>query len=452
MIKGAALTLATSVDPHTRAESTTDLDVSGLWRHRFPSADLVRAAGGLLTPFPAWDGREGPRARLVIAAGAVQVARTDPARCERQHERTERATRIRSNLGAADLLLETHLEEADAVLEAAVAVGDFDAAADAGAWSDHLAGRIATRDRDVEPSRSITSWSAKSRSRMVLALAQLDYAPLFDGGGIPAMLTLTYPGDWLTVAPSAKVCKGHVDAFKKRFQRAYGVPLVGVWKREFQRRGAPHYHVLMVPPGPRPGLPSFSAWCSATWAAVVAHPDPEEYARHVLAGTGLDYAEGMRSRDPKRLAVYFSKHGSFGSKDYQNHAPEEWADTGSVGRFWGVWGLEKVTATVEVSEVEARAAARTIRRWQRANGFRVQREVWRTDTRTGVMRKRKSGVRVGARLRGVAGFAVVNDGPAFVGQLVRHLDAVREDAHDREITAWLASPGRLRSVAALPAS
>lgn len=417
------------------------LDVSALWSPAFPSSDLVRAAAGLLTPSPSWDGREGPRARLVVAAGAVQVARTDPARAERTHERAVRTRMIDTNNAAGDLTVDERLDAADGFLERAVAAGDFDLARWAGDGADYLAVRARGRDADRPASRSITSWSSKSRSRMVLALAQLDYAPLFDGLGLPVMLTLTYPGDWLPVAGSAKVCKAHVDALKKRFHRTYGRPLVGVWKREFQRRGAPHYHVLMCPP--KHG-PAFGPWVSRTWADVVGHPDPDERSRHAMAGTGLDYAEGMRARDPKRLAVYFSKHGSYGAKEYQNVAPEAWGT--SVGRFWGVWGLEKVTAAVEVSEVEAVAAARTIRRWQRANGFRVQRQVWRTNTRTGAQRRRNSGVWVGARMRGVAGFAVVNDGPAFVGQLVRHLDAVREDAWADEISSWLGNPARLRRI------
>lgn len=449
------------------------LDVASLWSHGFPSADLVRAAGALLSPLPSEstpgvDGRryltaEGPRARLVVGPGAVQVARTDPARRERTAERARSNARRSADLLAADRLLEVRLEDSDDLVRAAGVVGDWAAAEEAGAWSDYLAGRIRRRDREdtpAPPSRSITAWSSKSRANMVKVLALLDYAPLFDGGGTPAMVTLTYPGAWQVVAPSAPVCKAHLDALKKRFLRFYGFPLVAVWKREFQRRGAPHYHLLMTPPPVqlRQGRRwTFQQWLADAWVSIVDADhrlSPEDRAAMLRVHLGprvVDFSEGMRARDPKRLAVYFSKHGSFGAKDYQNDAPAEWtgsvapyADQGSVGRFWGSWGLEKALAVVEVSAVEATAAARTLRRWQRANGFRVQRTVWRTDTRTGVQRRRKSGVWVGARMRsGSAGFAVVNDGPAMLSQLARHLDAVREDAHDREVSDWLADPVRL---------
>src|SRR5262249_22744392 len=147
-------------------------------------------------------------------------------------------------------------------------------------------------------------------------------------GRLPAMVTLTYPGDWLPVAPSAAAMMGHLKAFRRRYERAWGEPLRCAWKKEYQLRGAPHWHAYMVPPaGTAAGLP-FKQWLSLTWASIVAHPDPEQYRRHLLAGTGVDYAEGMRSADPKRLAVYFSKHGSYRAKDRQNTPPREWLDTG----------------------------------------------------------------------------------------------------------------------------
>lgn len=467
--------LRTSVDttPDVSTALVPDtLDLAALWTAGFPAADLVKSAAALLTALPApstagLDGRryltaEGPRARLVVAPGALQVARTDPARAERTRERLRSSQRIAATLGAADHLLEHRQQDADDVVRAAGVVGDWSAAEEAGAWADHLAGRIRRRDSDRDPirSRSITSWSHKSRANMVRTLAQLDYAPLFEGGTLPAMVTLTYPGGWQAVAPSAAVCKGHVDTLKKRFQRAYGRPLVGVWKREFQRRGAPHYHILTVPPGPTMiagRRQTFQEWLAAAWVDVVAPADPLDRAAMLAVHRGpgvVDFGEGMRARDPKRLAVYFSKHGSFGAKEYQNEAPAEWtgdvapfADQGTVGRFWGVWGLDKARTTVEVSPVEATAAVRTLRRWQRANGFRVQRVVWRTDTRTGVQRRRKSGVWVGARIRsGSAGFAVVNDGPAMLSQLAPYLDAVREAAQAEEVDAWLSDPARLRAV------
>ena len=453
--------------PATVPDSGLVLDLDALrasaaWSHGFPSRMMVDAAASLLTPFPSWRGDEGSRPRLIIGPGVLAVSEVNPARAERTADRARESAWKGAALAGTDLLVPERLASAEDLLAqanglASAGLADWSALDAPGRLVDHFAeraGHIEAR-KDREPERRIRSWSRKSRARMVRRLAELDYAPLFASGGVPAMLTLTYPGEWEVVAPSAAVCAGHLKALSKRFKRAWGVPLVGVWKREFQRRGAPHYHLLMVPPTGTVNGERFREWVGRAWSEVVAHPDPQQREWHRAAGTGVDYAEGMRARDPKRLAVYFSKHGAYAAKEYQNSAPDAWE--GSVGRFWGVWGLESAARVVEVSHVEAIAAARTMRRWQRANGYRVQREVVRVsrtvDADTGELlrekvRRRRSGVWSGSRMRGRLGFVVVNDGAAFASALARHLDAVREDAQAREVATWLASPVRLRSVAA----
>jgi hypothetical protein len=62
------------------------------------------------------------------------------------------------------------------------------------------------------------------------------------------MLTLTYPGDWLAVAPNGEAVKRHLAALAKRYERVWGEPLVCIWKLEFQARGAPHFHLSTTPP------------------------------------------------------------------------------------------------------------------------------------------------------------------------------------------------------------
>ena len=54
----------------------------------------------------------------------------------------------------------------------------------------------------------------------------------------------------------------------------------------------------------------FRRWLSITWAEIVAHPDPEERRKHLLAGTGVDYAQGVKLTDPRRMAIYFAKYGA----------------------------------------------------------------------------------------------------------------------------------------------
>lgn len=365
-------------------------------------------------------GEEGPRPLLSVAPGALAIAWPDVSRAERTTEREQEAA-----------------HKAAQELARYLARGED--------------------PEDPEPTRVISTWSARSRSRMTRKLAELDFGPMLRLGLKLPMSTLTYPGDWLLVAPTGKAVKRHMLAFYKRFGRAWGFEWLGIWKLEFQRRGAPHIHLW----GPEPegaagdfaaltkvrrrsavgdGLP-YRQWLSVVWADIVSHPDPEQKRRHILAGTAVDYREGERMRDPRRLAVYFTKHGSYAAKEYQNQVPKEWAEPGKgPGRFWGYRGLESAAVAVEIDPAAAVWAARLLRRYAAAQGrtdltrdrygyvtaerrVRTTRQstVQRVDTRTGTIRYRKSRVPV-VRMRGGRGFLCVNDGPAVASQLARAVD------------------------------
>lgn len=267
---------------------------------------------------------------------------------------------------------------------------------------------------NYQPRKQITEWSKKSRSNMVAVLCSLNYLPMFENGGIPALITLTYPKNFRTLCPSAKEATRHLKLFRQRYERAYG-KIRAIYKWEFMRSGSPHAHIFIVPPGD----PNFRFWLSKTWADIVAEPDPEEYAKHLKAGTGLDYGKGLRSTDPKRLAVYFSKHSSpnrEGDKEYQNQVPDFWKEGGSVGRFWGRWGLSVAVATVEVTAEEALFISRTLRKWARANVKPRKVVVWRVNTKTGELRKRRVNRRP-KRMKRREGFCAVNDGSVMGTQL-----------------------------------
>lgn len=397
-----------------------------------------------------WDGREGPRPVLVIAPGVVSMGWPDVARRERTAERAQETARKRAE-ELARYLVENE--------------GEF--------------------PEDPEPTREVQVWSAKSRSRMTRTLAELDYEPLLRMGLKLPMTTLTYPGEWLVVAPTGKAVKRQMETFFKRFARAWGFEWMGIWKLEFQRRGAPHIHLW----GPQPegtagelrrltqtryrpavgdGLP-YKHWLSVVWADIVDHPDPEQRWRHEKAGTAVDLREGERMTDPKRLAVYFSKHGSYGAKEYQNEVPIEWQEPGKgPGRFWGYRGLEKATAGVELAPADAVFAARTLRRLARSQGVTRQVTVSRTKgggqvrskyadviglagaqylptTKTRTRKVRRPVV----RLASGAGFLCVNDGPAVAAGLARALERRNQSpaAARRADEAAEAKLARLRAAA-----
>nr|WP_243858202.1 hypothetical protein [Mycobacterium sp. DL440] len=274
---------------------------------------------------------------------------------------------------------------------------------------------------------------------MCRTFAELDYSPLVESGRVPAMVTLTYPGDWEAVAPDGASAKRHMVLWRKRFQREYGEPARYIWKLEFQRRGAPHIHLWMAPPiSPGRSGRGFAQWLSETWAQVVDHPDAEQQARHRLAGTAIDVRDGLKACDPKRLAIYFAKHSSpnlNGDKEYQHIVPELWRRPGrGPGRFWGVYGLKKAITVVEVAQNAYLTARRIVRRWSRSQAVYSDsdsrfptavvprtaiRQVPRVDRVTGVVTcRRVRRRRALCHLGGLAGgYALVNDGPAFASQL-----------------------------------
>jgi hypothetical protein len=397
------LTLSQIVAPDSELDSAVDR----AWRSAFPTSQLVGAAVGLL-PAIASQLHEGPSWFVGVSAGTVSVRRRDLAKRERAHEveHDGYAHRTRARLGAADL----------------------------------LAGRDPARKR--RGTAVIAQWSPRSRSRMVQTIQEADWTAMLGDGSVPPVaVTLTYPGDWLAVAPHADAARRHLLLWRKRFEREYGCRLRAVWKREFQARGAPHYHLLMMAPA---GVQrsSFRAWVSASWAAVVdsescGRVEPVrdrrwmvvccERHRHEVAGTSVDFTIGGKMRDPRRVGVYFAKHGSFSAKEYQNRAPAEWVEHGSIGRFWGLWGLPSTRHEVEVPPDAGVAAARTLRRLSRANSYLARVPVWRYRTRVAedgtvtAKWRRATALRRVYRVKHGAGFLAVNDGPAVAAQLARHV-------------------------------
>ena len=406
-----AKTVRATVEGDVDAELSA-ADALGL---RFPSPELVASAAALFEPAQPWaHGRdrlgvepESGRFRITIGPGVVRLGWPSPVRAEKASERAVKRHRL-----------------------------------DVTAEIDRIK---AGRDMPDPPAREITEWSRKSRAAMCRTFAELDYTPLVECGRVPAMVTLTYPGDWECVAPDGASVKRHMVLWRKRFQREWGESVRYIWKLEFQRRGAPHIHLWMAPPHAlgRSGR-KFRDWLSQEWADIVAHPDPQQRARHLLAGTAVDFLNGLRACDPKRLAIYFTKHSSpnkLGDKEYQHTVPEAWREPGhGPGRFWGVYGLQRATAVVEIVQDVYLTARRIIRRWSRSQaiygdctrGFptavvpRIARiAVRRVDSQTGNIRHRTiRRRRLLCNQGGLAGgYVLVNDGPALASQLAAALSA-----------------------------
>lgn len=328
--------------------------------------EVFAAAAAIPRTVPAWAGEEGPRWRITISPGSVQVGSRDYGRINRSAERRLAAAMRQTS----EMTLEL--------------------------------------DRPAKRG-TIDEFSQKSRARMVRRLSTLDYSPLFSDDTVPGLVTLTLPHDWEAVAPTAEAFKSIVNRFRMAYRYGWGDIIRGVWKMESQYRQAcarngchdpraPHLHILTaIPQGVdlRKGR-AFPEWLSHAWAQAVraskvadegrAHVADaatpcscSEYCRGLAAGTGVDYEETLRYADAKRIAVYFTKHGAFANKDYQNALPDAWraAEEGGA-RFWGYWGIRPAEGVQETDEATAIKVARHLRKLQESQSYARKQKVWRS--------------------------------------------------------------------------
>jgi hypothetical protein len=174
------------------------VDALGL---RFPSPEMVTTAAALFEPAAPWAcgpehrgaESESGRFRITVGPGVVRLGWTTPVRAEKAAERA--VGHHQRDVDDAKLQVRNDL---------ALANGDDDQAVVSSTRRSHTA----PDHRSV--GSVITKWSRKSRSAMCRTFAELDYSPLVESGRVPAMVTLTYPGDWEVAAPDGASVKRHM--------------------------------------------------------------------------------------------------------------------------------------------------------------------------------------------------------------------------------------------------
>lgn len=167
--------------------------------------------------------------------------------------------------------------------------------------------RAAGWGNGVEATRTeIKEFSKASRRRLAFVASNTDIE-------FTSMLTLTYP----RLFPSdGKSVKRNLKMFLQALQRKVNA-LEYLWFLEFQKRGAPHIHLLLQ------GVcvnRSMQLWVSETWYRLCATGDE----RHLRAGTRLE-----RIREPDGARHYAVKYAF---KMQQKAVPKPYRN---VGRFWG---------------------------------------------------------------------------------------------------------------------
>lgn len=169
----------------------------------------------------------------------------------------------------------------------------------------------------------VVGFSAGSRVRLMKLLARL--APVT---GQCLFLTLTY-GAWF---PDCNRARRDRATWEKRLKRRYpGASCV--WRLELQRRGAPHFHLLIF------GVPFIPVgWVRRTWGQVIGYDGPKKLQ------VRLERIHSWRG-----LMSYCSKYIAKVQTGYEmaelGGSPEALLDystylTALFGRVWGVCDRE----------------------------------------------------------------------------------------------------------------
>ena len=153
-----------------------------------------------------------------------------------------------------------------------------------------------------------------ARKRMMTMLSKIDVS-----SDKPLFVTLTYGREW---SRDYKDWKTHLTRFKKRLLRKFP-DASGVWKLEPQKRGAPHYHILLY------GVKFIDPdWLALAWAECTE----DTSQGHIDAGTQCVAIESSNG-----VAYYASKYvAKVGDED---SLPDYWQN---VGQWWGYLNKAKI--------------------------------------------------------------------------------------------------------------
>lgn len=164
--------------------------------------------------------------------------------------------------------------------------------------------------------RGKAGFSPASRRRLKNTLNKVKRAYL------PIFVTLTYPEAF----PDPETAKKHFINFCRRLEREF--PKVGlVWKREFQERGATHFHLLVW----GVSLGDLRSFVPLNWYKVAGDGDEKHLLWHLgKLGKGNKHCV-QPVYSSGQVMAYASKYMSKVERAMEG-----------VGRWWGVRGAENI--------------------------------------------------------------------------------------------------------------
>lgn len=192
--------------------------------------------------------------------------------------------------------------------------------------------------------KSIVGFSKNSKCRLVRFVNRI-YTR-----AVPVFITLTYHEKW---TEDFKQWKYHLNLFLSRtsysFRKLYP-DSAGIWRLEFQRRGAPHFHIVaFFDEGV--DVYALEQEVKQLWFQIVDDDSREFY----------EYGVHVQSAFNQRGVLFYLLGGHL-SKDKQARNDIK------TGRSWGYWGREKlgvddVWFKSEINEKQYFLLRRIIRNW-----------------------------------------------------------------------------------------
>lgn len=180
----------------------------------------------------------------------------------------------------------------------------------------------------------VTNISPRSLSRLALLASE-------NSQKFHSMITLTYGQNYPLDGTRVKY---HLNYFLTKLKRSYG-PFDYLWFLEFQKRGAPHFHILTSLAGPT-RLQRLKM--GKEWANII-EPHSWPYERVVWAGGEACYLGEYQTNDAvvsvhshKSVWDKIHRHNGaahyvvkYATKIHQKDVPRAYKN---VGRFWGKAG------------------------------------------------------------------------------------------------------------------